>query len=58
MPIGENVDSFDRYLVRMEEMTQSVSLIQQCIEKMPSVPVKLMDNKITFPTRDMMKHSM
>jgi len=58
VPVGTNGDSFDRYLVRMEEMNQSVSLIQQCIDKMPAGPVKLMDNKITFPTRDMMKHSM
>jgi NADH:ubiquinone oxidoreductase subunit D len=42
----------------MQEMRQSVRIIQQCINQMPEGPVKLMDNKITFPTRDMMKHSM
>jgi len=58
IPIGTNGDSFDRYLVRMQEMRQSVRLIQQCINQMPEGPVKLMDNKITFPTRENMKHSM
>src|SRR6478672_6713017 len=42
----------------MQEMRQSVRLIQQCINQMPEGPVKLMDNKITFPTRENMKHSM
>jgi len=42
----------------MQEMRQSVKIIQQCIHQMPEGPVKFMDNKYTFPTREMMKHSM
>jgi NADH-quinone oxidoreductase subunit D len=45
-------------MVRMNEMRQSVSLLQQIVINMPAGPVKIMDNKITFPTRDEMKHSM
>jgi NADH dehydrogenase (ubiquinone) Fe-S protein 2 len=58
VPVGTTICSFDRYLMRMEEMRQSVSIIQQCVAKMPIGPVKIMDNKITFPLRDEMKHSM
>jgi len=58
IPVGTNIDSFDRYHVRMHEMRQSVRIIQQCVAQMPIGPVKLMDNKITFPSRDMMKHNM
>jgi NADH:ubiquinone oxidoreductase subunit D len=58
VPIGTNVDSFDRYLVRMAEMRTSVDIIQQCLAQMPAGPVKLMDNKVSFPSRSMMKDSM
>jgi NADH-quinone oxidoreductase subunit D len=39
IPVGKNGDCFDRYLVRIEEMRQSVKIMQQCIEKMPGGPV-------------------
>jgi len=58
IPIGQNGDSFDRYNVRVAEMRESTKLIQQCVNQMPEGPVKSMDNKLTFPTREMMKHSM
>lgn len=35
IPIGKNGDTYDRYLVRMEEMRQSIRILKQCIEKMP-----------------------
>lgn len=58
IPIGKNGDCYDRYLVRIEEMRQSVKLIKQCLEKMPSGPVKVQDPKVTPPTRAQMKSSM
>ncbi len=58
IPIGTNGDCFDRYLVRIEEMRQSVKIMQQCIEKMPAGPVAVQNSKVTPPSRGEMKHSM
>jgi NADH-quinone oxidoreductase subunit D len=58
IPIGKNGDSYDRYLVRMEEMRQSIRIIKQCIEKIPEGPVMTLDHKIAPPKRDQMKKSM
>ena len=58
VPIGKNGDCFDRYLVRIEEMRQSVRIIRQAIEKMPSGPVKVNDRKVSPPPRAEMKQSM
>lgn len=58
IPVGKNGDCYDRYLVRMEEMRQSVRIIKQCLEQMPSGPVKLKDYKVTPPPRSEMKTSM
>ena len=58
VPIGKNGDCFDRYLVRVEEMRQSVRIIKQCLEKMPSGPVKINDHKVAPPPRAVMKQSM
>lgn len=58
IPIGQNGDCYDRYLVRMVEIRQSISLVKQCIEKMPEGPVKTEDRKISPPPRAEMKESM
>jgi NADH-quinone oxidoreductase subunit D len=58
IPVGRNGDCFDRYLVRVEEMRQSVRIIRQCLEKMPSGPVKTDNRKISPPSRGEMKRSM
>lgn len=58
VPVGQNGDCYDRYLVRMEEMRQSVRIIKQCLEKMPDGPVKVDDYKVTPPPRAKMKTSM
>jgi NADH-quinone oxidoreductase subunit D len=58
IPIGKNGDCYDRYLIRMEEMRQSTSLMKQCIEKMEAGPVSSTDGKIVPPNRGQMKRSM
>lgn len=58
IPVGKHGDCYDRYLVRMEEMRQSVRIIKQCLEQMPEGPVKVKNYKITTPPRAEMKTSM
>lgn len=58
IPIGKNGDCYDRYLVRIEEMRESLKIIAQCIEKMPAGPIKTLDRKIAPPPRAEMKTSM
>ena len=58
IPVGRNGDCYDRYLVRVAEMRESVKIIRQCIERMPDGPVKTQDHKITPPSRAEMKTSM
>ncbi len=58
IPIGKNGDCFDRYLVRMEEMRQSLRIIKQCVQQMPDGPVVTGDPKIAPPKRALMKQSM
>ena len=62
IPVGKNGDCYDRYLIRMEEMRQSVRIIKQCIEKLNGPggqgPVASFDGKVVPPKRGEMKRSM
>lgn len=58
IPIGENGDSFDRYLVRMEEMRQSVKILRQVLATMPDGPVNVVDPKSTLPEKEKVLMSM
>ena len=58
IPIGKNGDCYDRYLVRVYEMRESLKIIKQCLAKMPSGAVTVDDNKFAPPKRREMKHSM
>lgn len=62
VPIGKNSDCYDRYLIRMEEMRQSASIMRQCVNKLMGKdgqgPVSSLDHKITPPKRSAMKSSM
>ncbi len=60
IPIGKNGDCYDRYLIRMEEMRQSTSLMKQCCELLRATdgPVIVDDNKVAPPRRNEMKESM
>ena len=62
IPIGRHGDNYDRQVIRMEEMRQSVRIMKQCIEKLSVAggqgPVSAPDNKIVPPSRAEMKRSM
>jgi NADH-quinone oxidoreductase subunit D len=58
IPVGRNGDCYDRYLVRLNEMRESVKIIRQCLGKMQPGPVKVQDRKFSPPTRGEMKRSM
>jgi len=58
IPVGLNGDCFDRYLMRMEEMRQSMKIMAQCLDQMPKGPVLSTDPKIAPPRRGEMKTSM
>jgi len=62
IPVGKNGDCYDRYLIRMEEMRQSVRIMKQCLDKLRMTegqgPVVYPDNKIVPPRRGEMKRSM
>jgi NADH-quinone oxidoreductase subunit D len=53
VPLGTRGDVYDRYLVRMEEMRQSISIIEQCLEQMPSDgPLSLTESPYVIPQHD------
>jgi len=58
VPVGTNGDNYDRYLVRIHEMRESIKMIKQCLADMPPGPVKVDDRKISPPRRSEMKESM
>ena len=58
IPLGKNGDCYDRYLCRVEEMYESVKIMQQCLKMMPEGPVMTQDNKFVPPRRSEMKQSM
>ena len=58
IPTGKNGDCYDRYLVRMAEMRESVTIILQCLEQMPEGPVMTLNRKVAPPPRAEMKASM
>ena len=51
VPVGANGDVLDRYLVRMEEMRQSLRIIDQCLKQLPDGPVNALDHTVKFPDK-------
>ena len=58
VPIGHQGDCYDRYLVRVAEMRESLKIIRQALQRLPEGPVKIQDRKFTPPPRGEMKRSM
>jgi len=58
VPVGTRGDCYDRYMIRIEEMRESLRIISQCLDAMPNGPVRIDDRKISPPSRGDMKHSM
>lgn len=58
VPVGRNGDCYDRYIVRIAEMRESVGIIRQCLAQMRPGPVRVADHKFTPPARSEMKRSM
>ncbi len=56
--VGKRGDCFDRYLVRMAEVYQSLRIMTQCLDQMPAGPVRIAEQKVTPPRRSEMKRSM
>ena len=58
VPVGNSGDCYDRYLIRIIEMKQSLKIILQCINKIPNGLVKISDSKLCPPTKTDLKQSM
>ena len=57
VPVGTNGDNFDRYLVRLEEMKQSISIIRQCLKGLPGGPLNVDDPHIMLPPKELVYNS-
>lgn len=58
IPVGITGDCYDRYLIRIYEMKQSIKIIEQCLNAIPLGTIKNNDTKITSPIRTELKNSM
>ncbi|MEG3146932.1 NADH-quinone oxidoreductase subunit D [Sphingomonas sp. RT2P30] len=58
VPVGTRGDCYDRFMVRVEEVRQSVRIMKQCLAEMPEGPIASLDRKVVPPSRGEMKRSM
>lgn len=58
IPFGKSGDCYDRYLVRVQEMRESLRIINQCINDIPEGEVRSIDEKVVTPSRSAMRDSM
>ncbi len=62
IPIGKNGDNYDRYLIRVQEMRESIKIMKQCVNMLSSPagqgPISTLDGKVVPPKRSEMKRSM
>ncbi len=52
VPVGEKGDNFDRYLVRMEEIIQSMRIVEQALKRIPDGPINIDDPRVRLPSKD------
>jgi len=57
VPVGTHGDCYDRYILRMEEIRQSLNIIAQCLNKIPSGAIKVDNQKVVPPSRLQIKQS-
>ncbi|MBX6377130.1 MAG: NADH dehydrogenase (quinone) subunit D [Clostridia bacterium] len=58
VPVGTEGDAWDRYVVRMREMDESVAIVRQALEGLPEGPYQIDDRKIVLPPKHEVKESM
>lgn len=58
VPIGTKGDCYERYIMRIEEMRSSISIIKQALSLLPNGLIKIDDYKFVMPSRDLLKNSM
>ena len=58
VPLGQHGDVYDRYMVRIQEMRQSVRIVQQAIDRLPDGPFRSQNRKYVPPPRSELGHSM
>jgi NADH-quinone oxidoreductase subunit D len=58
IPVGSVGDCYDRYLVRMEEMRQSVRILRQCLDQLPDGPIRVQNGKVGLPPKEKVLTSM
>lgn len=51
IPVGQHGDTYDRYLVRMDEMRQSVRILQQALDRVPDGPINVSDPRVILPPK-------
>ncbi|MSP71181.1 MAG: NADH-quinone oxidoreductase subunit D [Myxococcales bacterium] len=57
VPVGVKGDNYDRYLVRLEEVDQSLRMIDQCFKQIPAGPINVDDGRLVLPAKDEVYHS-
>lgn len=58
VPVGKNGDVFDRYVVRVEEIRQSLNIIAQCCDKIRKGPIWSEDKRVRIPDKDVVHNTM
>ena len=58
VPVGTKGDCYDRYFLRIEELRQSLNIVQQCLTQIPAGPIATNNQKIVPPSRLQLRQSM